>query len=137
MIIAEDLIQELFKDIDKIDRREIAKHIEYDDLQIWLDNWSSDLKSKIMSIKSCYEDCNGWIKKSEKMPKDGMPVQILICDTIGDSPFTYVECGWCIFPNSAHERWIVRDELLNDKVIAWKPLEKELSPTEMRDIGRI
>ena len=129
-MVAKELENKVFKYINDINLDEISNNLAMNRLREWLEEQKLSIKRAIIQIERCYEEHSGWISLSEEKPGEGEIVQLLIYDDHYDYDDTYVMFGWRV-----NDIWISDNEIIDCKVVAWKPGEKPLSPKEVIDLG--
>lgn len=71
------------------------------------------------------EDNNGWIPVEDGLPEEGEEVEVTIeemADSAGGMIY-YTKTAWV-----QEERWVIKRNPYNPRVIAWRPLPKPYKP---------
>lgn len=71
------------------------------------------------------EDNNGWIPVEDGLPEEGEEVEVTIeemADSAGGMRY-YTKTAWV-----QEERWVIKRNPYNPRVIAWRPLPKPYKP---------
>ena len=71
------------------------------------------------------EDNNGWIPVEDGLPEEGEEVEVTIeemADSAGGMRY-YTKTAWV-----QEERWVIKRNPCNPRVIAWRPLPKPYKP---------
>lgn len=73
------------------------------------------------------EDNNGWIPVEDGLPEEGEEVEVTIeemADSAGGMRY-YTKTAWV-----QEERWVIKRNPCNPRVIAWRPLPEPYKPVE-------
>lgn len=123
-------LRDIIKDVNY---KEITSNLVNGTLKDWIESWAGAANRAINNIVISQNKTDGWIPLTVMKPREEVSMQLLIADKDDDLyPTSYVMCGFLY-----NDVWFAEGCVIHDKVVAWKPLDKEVDFKKIVEWGWI
>lgn len=123
-------LRDIIKDVNY---KEITSNLVDGTLKDWIESWTGAANRAINNIVISQNKTDGWIPLTAMKPREEVSMQLLIVNEDDDLyPISYVMYGFLY-----NDVWFSEGCVIHDKVVAWKPLDKEVDFKKIVEWGWI